>query len=163
MSPSDLSTSIITSLMDEALLEARRAGDANEVPIGAVIARLDGTIIAKACNQIETAGRATAHAEILAIEAASKELKNWRLSDCILCVTLEPCVMCLGAIRWARIPYLVYGAGDSRQGGITLAPQIASDSTLGPALTVISDIRNEECRLLIQEFFKGRRKSTRNT
>jgi tRNA(adenine34) deaminase len=142
--------------MDEALKEARKAFDEGEVPIGAGIAR-GPSIICAAHNQIEQLQDATAHAEILAIREASRLTANWRLGELILCVTVEPCAMCLGAARLARVGAVVYGAEDSRFGALRQGLDILNDSTLGPVPEVIGPVRAAEGRSLMQEFFRKSR------
>jgi tRNA(adenine34) deaminase len=143
-------------LMTEALREAAQASAQGEVPVGAVIAHNE-TIIARAHNTTERSATVTAHAEILAINLASQALGGWRLSDCTLCVTLEPCTMCLGAIRLARIPNLVFGAGDSRQGAVGSLYDLSQDERLGTPLRVISNIQHKECEEMLSTFFKNLR------
>jgi tRNA(adenine34) deaminase len=143
-------------LMDQALLEATKAAAAGEVPVGAVIAH-QGSIISRAHNSTETDATVIAHAETHAISRASEVLGGWRLSECILCVTLEPCTMCLGAIRLARIPTLLFGAGDSRQGAVGSLYDLSQDERLGPPLRVISGLKKTECETLLSSFFKQRR------
>jgi len=143
-------------LMQEALLQARLAGDKGEVPVGAVISR-NGEIIAKAHNRVEELHDPTAHAELLAIREASQKLANWRLPETVLCVTLEPCAMCVGAMRLARIPLIVYGAGDSRFGALGSACDLSKDPKWGPPPTIIPGISAGECRELLRSFFQKQR------
>jgi tRNA(adenine34) deaminase len=143
-------------LMQEALTEATRAADANEVPVGAVVAH-NNTIIGRGHNTTESALTVTAHAELLAINQASQMLQNWRLSECILCVTLEPCTMCLGAVRLARIPTLVFGAGDSKQGAVGSLYDLSQDTRLGPPPRVISGINRVDCETILKKFFQVKR------
>ncbi len=152
------SAEFLDSLMHEALIEAAKASAAGEVPVGAVIAH-NGSILSRAHNTTETDATVLAHAEIHAITRASQALGGWRLSECILCVTLEPCTMCLGAIRLARIPTLVFGAGDSRQGAVGSLYDLSQDERLGSPLRVISGIKKVECEASLVDFFKSRRKS----
>jgi len=140
-------------LMEEALLEARKAADCDEVPVGAVIA-VENQIIARSHNLVETRALATAHAECLAMEQASRFLGNWRLSDCILCVTLEPCPMCMGAILLARIPIVVFGARDPRMGAAGSLYDLSAGET---GIRVIGGIREEECSGILKSFFEGKR------
>ncbi|RMG41050.1 MAG: nucleoside deaminase [Candidatus Dadabacteria bacterium] len=146
-------------LMKEALKEAQLAFLSGEVPVGAVVA-FRGEIIARAHNRVEELGMACAHAEMLAIEDASRELGNWRLSDCVLCVTLEPCSMCIGAIRLARIPLIVYGARDERLGACGSLYDLSLDPRLGSPPRVISGVQHDECVNLMKEFFKEQRKNS---
>lgn len=155
-------TSEITSpeyleeLMELALQEARTAYQAGEVPVGAVLA-VNGEIIAKAHNEIESKHDATCHAERLVISKASEKLKDWRLADAVLCVTLEPCAMCIGAVKLARIPLLVYGAKDSKMGACGSLFDLSEDSRLGPVPRVISGIKEQVCAALLKDFFRDKR------
>lgn len=148
----------VNLLMNEALREAKHAAAAGEVPVGAVISH-SGTIIGRGHNLTETQSTVSAHAEMLAINQASQKLGGWRLSECILCVTLEPCTMCLGAIRLARIPTLVFGAGDSRQGAIGSLYDLSQDPRLGDPIRVIRNIKQPECEEILSQFFKRLRVS----
>lgn len=140
--------------MTEAIQEAEQSAKAGEVPVGAVIAH-KGAIIGRGRNRTEEDGCATHHAEILAIKEASKSLGNWRLTETILCVTLEPCTMCLGAIRLARIPILVFGAGDSKQGAVGSLYDLSQDRRLGKPPRVIQGIKKIECENILRNFFKS--------
>jgi tRNA(adenine34) deaminase len=151
-----LTPDFLNYLMHEALAEARLAAAANEVPVGAVIAH-ENTIIGRGHNTTESALTVTSHAELNAITQASQALHNWRLSECILCVTLEPCTMCLGAIRLARIPTLVFGAGDSKQGAAGSLYDLSQDARLGPPPRVISGINRAECESELKKFFQAKR------
>ena len=152
-----LTPDFVDYLMQEALAEAAAAAKHNEVPVGAVIAHGD-KIIGRGHNTTETDKTVIAHAEIHAINAATKVLDNWRLAECVLCVTLEPCTMCLGAIRLARIPTLIFGAGDSKQGAVGSLYDLSQDPRLGTVPRVISNVRALECEALLQIFFSMRRK-----
>ena len=143
----------IDSLMAEAIREAKTSHKAGEVPVGALIIK-DGEIIARAHNEVEVQNDATAHAELLAIRRASAKLGNWRLNDTILCVTLEPCVMCMGAIKLARIPVLVFGAWDEQMGA---AGSLFDLSSIDDKLRVISGVREDECKRVMQSFFRSKR------
>ena len=144
-------------LMDEALQEAALAGDAGDVPIGAVVA-IGDQIIARAHNQIECNKDATAHAEILAIRSASRVLNDWRLNDAILCVTLEPCPMCAAAIRQCRLGTVIFGAFDPVRGGMGSLFDLSLDTRLGsPLPRIISSIREDKCKTVLQDFFKSKR------
>lgn len=143
--------------MTAALEEAQKAYDLGEVPIGCVIAH-DGEIIARSHNLVETMKSVLAHAELLAMERASEILGNWRLSQCTLCVTLEPCLMCLGAIKLARLEQVIFAAGDSRQGALGSAYDLSGDTNIGPALSVTSGIARDEAVGLLKRFFAERRK-----
>ena len=142
--------------MSRALAQAELAAKLGEVPVGAVIAH-QGQIIAEAHNEIETAKSATAHAEMLAIERASKTLGRWRLDDCTLCVTLEPCTMCIGATRLSRVGTLVFGASDSRLGAVGTLYDLAQDPRLGPLPRVIREVESAACGALLKTFFESLR------
>jgi tRNA(adenine34) deaminase len=137
--------------MKEAFKEAQKAYKKNEVPVGAVVVK-NGKIIARGYNKKEKTNLATRHAEIIAIEKACKKLKNWHLEDCELYVTLEPCVMCAGAIGWAQVRRVVYGAADDKRGFTQLAPQ-----ALHPKCTISSGVLLDECKQLMQSFFQQKR------
>lgn len=139
-----------------ALRQAEMAFDAKEVPIGYVIVK-EGKVIGKGYNQVETLKDATAHAEILAIGAASSAVENWRLSDCTLYVTLEPCPMCAGAILNSRISRVVYGSPDSRFGGCGTTVDVISNNALKRDVVITSGVLAEECLGLLQLFFQEMR------
>jgi len=143
-------------LMDAALEDARRARDAGEVPIGAVVA-LDGVIVGRGFNQPISSGDPTAHAEIVAIRDAARRVGNYRLTGAVLCVTIEPCLMCVGALVHARIATLVYGAGEPRTGAVASTVRGGELPGHNHRFEVISGVREEECRTLMQVFFKARR------
>lgn len=137
--------------MGKALVEAQAALEAGEVPIGAVIV-CQGRIIARAHNLTETLHDVTAHAEMQAITAAANQLGGKYLTGCTLYVTVEPCVMCAGAIGWAQLSRIVYGAPDEKRGFTVYAPK-----ALHPKATVTSGVLGEECRQLMQSFFRQKR------
>ncbi|MCQ2350877.1 MAG: nucleoside deaminase [Paludibacteraceae bacterium] len=137
--------------MKLALDEAQKAYDADEVPIGAVIT-LDGQIIGRGHNLTERLADVTAHAEIQAITAASETLGSKYLEGCTVYVTVEPCVMCAGAMYWAKIARLVYGAPDEKYGYSKIAP-----NALHPKTTVESGVLADECADLMKKFFKNKR------
>ena len=137
--------------MKLALKEAQKAEEADEIPIGAVIVCND-QVVAKAHNLTETLTDVTAHAEMQAITAASSLLGGKYLSQCTLYVTVEPCVMCAGAIAWAQLGRLVYGASDEKRGYTVYAPH-----ALHPKTAVTSGILEEECATLMRQFFAGKR------
>ena len=141
--------------MNEALKEAKKALLLKEVPVGAVIVYND-KIIARAYNKRETLNRSTAHAEILAIEKASKKLESWRLEDCTLYITLEPCLMCSGAIIQSRIKKVIYGALDPRFG--THVSKInLFDVKFNHTVDIQGGILKDECSNIIKDFFKDLR------
>ena len=137
--------------MQLALTEASKAEQAGEVPIGCIIVS-QGHIVGRGYNLTETLQDVTAHAEIQAITAASQTLGGKYLSDCTLYVTVEPCVMCAGAIGWAQVSRLVYGADDPKRGYTRFAPQ-----ALHPKCQVSAGILAESCRQIVQEFFEMKR------
>jgi len=139
-----------------AIAEGARAAEADEVPVGAVVV-CDGTVVASARNEREGRASALAHAEILAIEAASKKLGRWRLSDCTIYVTKEPCPMCAGAIFQARMARLVYGPSDPKSGAAGTLFNIVEDERLNWRLPVTRGILEEENIKLLQDFFRERR------
>lgn len=141
--------------MARAVELARDALSAGEVPVGAVIVR-DGEIIAEGANCREAQNRAAAHAEIVAIEAANRAIGDWRLDDCTLYVTLEPCLMCAGAIAAARIGEVVFGAYDTERGFVCSRADI--NTLANTNITVFGGIKEDECKALIDEFFKNIRK-----
>ena len=143
-------------LMREALKEARLAADEGVLPVGCVIAR-EGMIVARAHNCCESLGDATAHAELLAIREASHALGGWRLSDCALYVTLEPCPMCAGAIVQARVGRLVYGAQNPGQGCAGSLYRIPEDPAFPHFCPSDGGILAEECQALLDAFFARRR------
>lgn len=143
--------------MGEAIRLAKKAAELGEVPIGAVIVK-NGEIIAEGYNLRETEKLSTAHAEILAINAACKKLGGWRLFGCTLYVTLEPCAMCAGAIVNSRIDRVVYGASDLRFGACGSLFNINS-YPLNHAFELEGEVREEECRGLLEDFFSKLRKS----
>jgi tRNA(adenine34) deaminase len=144
------------TLMDAALAEARRAADAGEVPIGAVIA-VGGEIVGRGFNQPIRAADPTAHAEIVAIRDAARSLGNYRLTGATLCVTIEPCLMCVGALVHARIGTLVYGAAEPKSGAVASTVRGGELPGHNHRFAVVSGVGEEMCRTLIQEFFKLRR------
>lgn len=137
--------------MNQALIEAQRAGERDEVPIGAVIV-CQGRIIARGHNLTETLTDVTAHAEMQAITAAAQFLGGKYLTDCTLYVTVEPCVMCAGALGWSQIPRIVYGASDEKRGFVRFAP-----NALHPKTEVVSGVLEEKCSKLVKDFFKKKR------
>jgi len=145
-------------LMLSALDEATRARDAGEVPIGAVVA-LDGRIVGRGFNQPISSGDPTAHAEIVAIRDAARAVGNYRLTGAVLCVTVEPCLMCVGALVHARIGTLVFGAAEPRTGAVLSTVRGAELPGHNHRVEVVNGIRETACRDLMQSFFKERRSS----
>ena len=143
--------------MTAALAEAHRAREAGEVPIGAVVA-IGQDIIGRGYNQPISAGDPTAHAEITAIRDAARRLGNYRLTGAILCVTIEPCLMCVGALVHARIGTLVYGAAEPRTGAIVSTFCGAELPGHNHRFEVVGGVREAECRELMQLFFRDRRR-----
>jgi len=142
--------------MGEALRQARRALEAEEVPVGAVVVR-EGRIIARAFNQVELLKDATAHAEMLALTQAEQVVGDWRLTDCTLYVTKEPCPMCAGAIVHVRLARLVYGASDPNGGAAGSALNVLQFPTLNHRCDITRGVREAECRSLLQSFFAEQR------
>jgi tRNA(adenine34) deaminase len=145
-------------LMDAALAQAALARDAGEVPIGAVVA-LDGTVIGRGFNQPISSGDPTAHAEIVALRDAARRAGNYRLTGAVLCVTIEPCLMCVGALVHARIARLVYGAAEPRSGAVVSIVRGGELPGLNHRFEVVAGAREDACRDLMQAFFRDRRKS----
>jgi tRNA(adenine34) deaminase len=144
--------------MAEALRQAQRAFAAEEVPIGAVIVRQE-RIIARACNQVELLKDATAHAEMLALTQAAEAVGDWRLTDCTLYVTKEPCPMCAGAMVHARLQRVVFGAPDPKAGAAGSALNLLQFPTLNHTCAITGGVRFDECRALLKAFFTARRQS----
>ncbi len=142
--------------MDEALRQARKAYAAGEVPVGAVVV-CEGRVIARAFNQVELLKDATAHAEMLALTQAEQALGDWRLIDCALYVTKEPCPMCAGAVVHVRLSRVVYGAVDSKGGGAGSALNVLQHPTLNHRCEITKGVRESECRDLLRQFFAERR------
>lgn len=141
-----------------ALDEARAALDHHDVPIGAVVARLDtGEVIARRHNEREQQADPTAHAEVLALRDAAAAMGQWRLDECALVVTLEPCPMCAGAALNARIALVVYGAADPKAGAIGSLYNLAVDPRLNHEMTVVAGVRADAAGTLLRAFFAGRR------
>lgn len=144
--------------MKEALKEAKKAYDKLEVPVGAVIVK-DGKIISRAHNLKETKTDTTKHAEIIAIQKASKKLNSWRLIDCQMYITLEPCSMCAGAIINSRIKKIYIGAMDEKTGAAGSVLNLFEDYTFNHKVEVEKGILKEECENILKNFFKELRKS----
>lgn len=144
--------------MMEALKEAKKAYDKLEVPVGAVIVK-EGKIIARAHNLKETKTDTTKHAEILAIQKASRKLKSWRLLDCDMYVTLEPCSMCAGAMINSRIRKVYIGTQDAKTGAVGSVFNLFNDYTFNHKVEAETGILKDECENILQQFFKELRKS----
>lgn len=149
------------SMMQRAIELAKSAAEVGEVPIGAVIYRGD-EIVAEAANDREATSDPTGHAELVAISRAGRALGTWRLSDCSLAVTLEPCPMCAGAMVNARLGRLVYGATDAKAGAVTTLYTITNDERLNHRVTVIGGVDAGRCRRLLRDFFATRRSDSTN-
>ena len=143
--------------MEAALAEARAAASDGEVPVGAVVV-WEGRIIGRGRNRVETTQDPTAHAEILAIGAASQTVKSWRLDEGAIYVTLEPCHMCAGAIVLARLPRLVYGARDPKAGACGSLSMVVQDLRLNHRAEVQPGVMAEECGALLESFFRTKRR-----
>ena len=142
--------------MQEALKEANKAKQKDEVPVGAVVVK-DDKIIARAHNQKNSKKNALLHAEILALEKAQKKLQDWHLYDCTLYVTLEPCPMCAGACINARVGTVVFGASDEKAGCFGSVFDFSQKNTFNHRPTIIKDILKEECAKILSDFFKNKR------
>ena len=148
----------LDDLMGLALDEARAALAHDDVPVGALVVRAnDGAVLAQRHNERELSGDPTAHAELLAIVDAAHKRDGWRLDDCVLVVTLEPCPMCAGAALAARIPLVVFGAADPKAGALGSLYHFGSDPRLHHGIDVRDGVRGEESSALLKEFFAGRR------
>jgi tRNA(adenine34) deaminase len=143
--------------MRRALQEAERAFAEDEVPIGAVIVH-DQRVIASAHNQREQLGDPTAHAEMIALTQAAAALDSWRLENCTLYVTLEPCPMCAGAIVLARVPRVVYGAADPKAGAVDSLYRLLSDARLNHQAEVVPGVLREACGEVLSRFFQEKRR-----
>jgi tRNA(adenine34) deaminase len=139
-----------------ALAEAQRAAAEDEVPVGAVIVHQQ-RVIASAHNQRESLRDPTAHAEMIAITQAAQALGSWRLEDCWLYVTLEPCPMCAGAIVQARIPWVVYGAADPKAGAVDSLYRLLDDARLNHRCQTISGLLAEPCGAILSQYFRAKR------
>ncbi len=155
-SPGAPDSSLDESMMARALELARQARNLGEVPVGALVVR-DGQILAQAHNLRETLNDPTAHAERLALAWAGRSLGTWRLEQCVLYVTLEPCVMCAGAIVLSRIKRLVYGADDPKAGGCSSLYKVVSDPRLNHRCEITAGVMATACGDVLKEFFQERR------
>ncbi len=142
--------------MREALREAEKAAELDEVPVGAVIV-LNGEVIARGYNLRETSQDPTTHAEMIAIREAARNTGFWRLCDCTLYVTLEPCVMCMGAIILARIPRLVFGCRDPKVGAAGSLYNLAADERFNHCVEVSEGVEQEACSRILSDFFSALR------
>jgi tRNA(adenine34) deaminase len=147
--------------MGEALRQAARAFEAEEVPVGAVVVH-EGRIIARACNQVELLKDATAHAEMLALTQAEEAMGDWRLTGGTLYVTKEPCPMCAGAIVHVRLQRVVFGAADPKAGAAGSALNLLQFPTLNHRCQISGGVREPECRALLQSFFAAQRARLKN-
>lgn len=147
--------------MGEALRQSAKAFEKEEVPVGAVIVR-EGKIIARAFNQVEMLKDATAHAEMLALTQAQQAAGDWRLTDCTLYVTKEPCPMCAGAIVHTRLARVVFGAADPKGGAAGSALNLLQFPTLNHRCQITGGVRVAECRAVLQNFFLAQRKAGKN-
>jgi len=141
----------------EALKEASKAEKKGEVPVGAVVV-CSNKVVGRGHNQSITLNDPTAHAEIIALRKAARKVRNYRLTDCTLYVTIEPCPMCAGALVWARIAEIVFGARDKKAGACGSVCNIAHNKKLNHHIKITHGILEQECRDIIQQFFKSRRK-----
>jgi tRNA(adenine34) deaminase len=144
------------TFMRQALAQARLAGEEEEVPVGAVIV-YEGRVIAAAHNQREQLQDPTAHAEMIAITQAAAARGSWRLQDCLLYVTLEPCPMCAGAIVQARLPWVIYGAADPKAGAVDTLYQLLSDARLNHRVQTVRGVLTDEASALLSDFFRQQR------
>ncbi len=145
--------------MKQAIVEADHAAKNGEVPVGACILDPDGKIFTTGANDKEGPNNPTGHAEIIAITKACKKLGDWRLNGYTLVVTLEPCVMCMGAIWQSRVSHVVFGAYDSKGGAVSLGYNIHKDSRLNHEFTVMGGVEHFSCSQLMSRFFKEKRSS----
>jgi tRNA(adenine34) deaminase len=147
--------------MSHALQLAQAAGEVGEIPVGAVIINSNGELIASGENRKERDQDPTAHAEIVALRGATSSLQTWRLHECILYVTLEPCPMCAGAIVHARIRTVIYGVDDAKTGALRTVLNLPDSAASNHRLTVIGGILESDCRKVLQAWFMNRRHSTK--
>lgn len=143
--------------MTEALAEARLALGTGDVPVGAVVVGPDGQVVGRGHNAREATGDPTAHAEMVALRAAAATLGRWRLDDCTLVVTLEPCAMCAGAVVLARVPRLVLGAWDPKAGAAGSVHDLVRDRRLNHRVEVVGGVLADECAAALTAFFGDRR------
>jgi tRNA(adenine34) deaminase len=148
--------------MEMALEEAEAAAAEDEVPVGCVIVAPQQGVIARAHNQRERLKDPTAHAEMIAITQAAQALDSWRLENCLLYVTLEPCPMCAGAVVQARVPLVVYGAADPKAGACDTLYRIASDPRLNHRAQVVAGVLADRCAMILSAFFARKRRPDLN-
>ena len=145
-------------MMGLAIAQARLALDHDDVPIGAVVVRdSDGEVVGAGHNEREARQDPTAHAEVLALQAAAAAVGSWRVLDCTLVVTLEPCVMCAGAIVLARVPRVVFGCTDPKAGAAGSVLDVLAEARLNHRPAVVGGVRADECAALLRDFFAARR------
>ena len=143
--------------MRQAIAEAQRSRGSSDVPVGAVVLGPDGRVLARGGNEREATADPTAHAEVVALRAASSALGTWRLSGCTLVVTLEPCAMCAGALVLARVDRLVYGAADPKAGAVGSLWDLVRDRRLNHRPEVVAGVLADECGALLRDFFAAQR------
>jgi tRNA(adenine34) deaminase len=162
-----INTSVNTTLTDHlwymsmAIEQAELAYKMQEVPVGAILVSPKGEVLSRHHNLKESHFNPTAHAELLTLIESAKKLQNWRLSDCILYVTLEPCPMCLAAMVQSRIKQCVFGAYDSKGGALSLGYTLHQDKRLNHQFSIMGGIKHFECSKVLSQFFKERRNSYR--
>ena len=154
--PADLTDEDIDGWMSIALEEARLAETHGDVPVGAIVIR-EHKVIARRHNERELTGDPTAHAEVLALRDAAAVVGNWHLEECVLVVTLEPCVMCAGAMVNSRLGMLIYGATDPKAGASGSCFDLTNSEVLNHRVPRVEGVRSEECSQLLKEFFAARR------
>ena len=147
--------------MRGAIAAAREAGESGEVPIGACLVNADGEIVARSFNRTITDNDPTAHAEINVLRMAAAEMGNYRLTGSTVYTTIEPCVMCAGALVNARVERLVFGAHDERFGAVETLFRLCDSESLNHRIEIVSGVLSDECRGLMQEFFRSRRAGER--
>lgn len=145
--------------MREALSLARQAAESGEVPVGAVVVK-DGTVVGRGYNRPVSGKDPTAHAEVMALRDAAERIGNYRLGECELYVTLEPCAMCAGAIMHARVSRVVYGAADPKSGACGSVVDLFAENRLNHHATIVGGVMAEEAARLMQDFFSARRRAT---
>ncbi|MCB0336384.1 MAG: nucleoside deaminase [Bdellovibrionales bacterium] len=147
--------------MQQALRVAQEGASRGEVPVGAVVVH-QGSVVAEAHNEVESSNDSSAHAEVLAMRRAAQVLGDWRLHETQLFVTLEPCTMCVGAVKLARVPLVVFAATDERLGACSSLFDLMQDTRLGPEVRVVSGVCADESVALLQSFFQSKRKKRDN-